>query len=348
MHPYSTMPDSCFWKKAVAGQPIGLVDPMINQARFKINSNLKVATMGSCFAQHVSRLIEDLGLNFLITDSHLGNINDGIGVFSARYGNVYTVRQAIQLLDLLESDVIFEQEIWEHRGRLVDSMRPNAVPKGFNTIQEIQDDRKSLQDAVLKMLDQMDVFIYTLGLTEGWVSTQSGQIFPIAPGVAGGEFNSSEHSRFNDDFIAVRDQLITFINKVRERNSNCQIILTVSPVPLAATHGSQHVLVANQYSKSVLRVVAQEICGIFNNVYYFPSYEIVAGLAQPEKYFQSNLRDIYPRGINHAMRIFKRHFIDDDNLLSEYSSSDINVPSEDSNASVLCDENLIYNLKNEN
>jgi hypothetical protein len=53
------------------------------------------------------------------------------------------------------------------------------------------------------------------------------------------------------------------------------VILTVSPVPLAATFTGRDVLVANMYSKSVLRAVAEEIRARFDFVDYFPSYESV-------------------------------------------------------------------------
>ena len=43
---------------------------------------------------------------------------------------------------------------------------------------------------------------------------------------------------------------------LRDYNENMRFILTVSPVPLVATAGSEHVLAATLYSKSVLRAVA--------------------------------------------------------------------------------------------
>ena len=54
-----------------------------------------------------------------------------------------------------------------------------------------------------------------------------------------------------------------------------RILLTVSPVPLSATHTGQDVLVVNSYSKSVLRTAAEHIAARHGHVDYFPSYESV-------------------------------------------------------------------------
>ena len=43
-------------------------------------------------------------------------------------------------------------------------------------------------------------------------------------------------------------------------------IISVSPVPLIATATNQHALVANTYSKSVLRAAAGELCSIYDAI----------------------------------------------------------------------------------
>jgi len=350
MHPYKKLDTHAFWKKVILGRPVGLVDPMMGMPSFKISKNDKVATMGSCFAQHVSALIKDLDLNFFVADSKSGTKQEGFGVFSGRYGNVYTVRQALALLKFMESPGEQHYENWEKNGVYFDSMRPNAIPGGFKSIADLEDDRDQLTQTLRNLLTEMDVLVYTLGLTEGWVSNKTGQIFPIAPGVVAGEYRAEEHIGFNDGYQEVKGQFIEFLDLVREINPNCKFIVTVSPVPLAATHSNQNVLVANQYSKSVLRVVAQEIALEYRETYYFPSYEIITSLAQPGKYFQPNLRDIYPRGVGHAMRIFKKHFIDatssgiDD---SKQSNNSTNRGFRDVNGKIQCDEEIIYNMESD-
>jgi hypothetical protein len=87
-------------------------------------------------------------------------------------------------------------------------------------------------------------------------------------------------------------------------NPMIKIILTVSPVPLAATHSGKHVLTATFSSKSKLRAAAEVISNSEKNVDYFPSFEIIQGLAQSGRYFEHNLREVRANGVDHVMRIF--------------------------------------------
>lgn len=70
------------------------------------------------------------------------------------------------------------------------------------------------------------------------------------------------------------------------------ILLTVSPVPIEATFTTHNAVIANSYSKSVLRVAAEILTKSFDNVDYFPSYEIV--LSQGSHAFEDD--NVHVRG----------------------------------------------------
>ena len=59
-HPYRNLPDHAFWRRAVAEPPIQDVDPVIF-APFLITSADRIATAGSCFAQHIGRHLRQAG-----------------------------------------------------------------------------------------------------------------------------------------------------------------------------------------------------------------------------------------------------------------------------------------------
>jgi hypothetical protein len=91
-------------------------------------------------------------------------------------------------------------------------------------------------------------------------------------------------------------------------NPRARVILTVSPVPLAATaRRDQHVLTATTYSKSVLRVAAETLVSRFRHVEYFPSYEIITGAFSRGAYYADDLRNVLEDGVSHVMRLFMRH-----------------------------------------
>ena len=97
---------------------------------------------------------------------------------------------------------------------------------------------------------------------------------------------------------------------MRERNPRARFIFTVSPGPLAATAENRSVLESTTYSKSVLRVAAEEVSRGTEDVAYFPSYEIVTGAHARGAYFEDDLRTVAAAGVDHVMRLFMKHYAD--------------------------------------
>ena len=311
-HPYVGLPDYAFWKQAVAQTPMEQFDPVLD-VPFVISRSDKVATAGSCFAQHISKRIRSGGFQFLVTEACENDKEEhadarGFYDFSARYGNIYTSRQLVQLFDRAFGYFRPVDVYWRFRGdRFCDPFRPRIEPDGFSSIQSLLDDRERHFAAVRNMFSQLNIFVFTLGLTECWVSKLDGAAYPIAPGVAGGEFDSSRYEFVNFGIEEVVSDLKSFMHKLRLVNPRSKLILTVSPVPLAATYEPKNVLVSTTYSKSILRVAAEMVAHACDGVYYFPSYEIITGNYNRGRYYGADLRSITQEGVDHVMSVFMRH-----------------------------------------
>ncbi len=343
-HPYENLPAKCLWYKAMTNLAPGSINPV--SSSFIDNSKTKIATMGSCFAQHLAKFIKKNGFNYYVTEGQPSNISDpdnlyGYGIFTARYGNVYTVRQANQLIYRAYSEFIPSDAIWKKGDHFVDAFRPNIQSNGFLTEAELIKDREIHFRAVRRMFETTDVLIFTLGLTEAWESTVDGASYPVAPGVSGGEYNEKKYRFINYSVNEVISDLDSFVNRLKKINPGVQILLTVSPVPLIATKENRHVLVSTTVSKSILRVAADEVERSYDFVTYFPSYEIITSAANNGKYFDADLRDVTSLGVSHVMRVFKDEFLDQyDSNANNYQEN--NLFSKESN-DIICDEELILN-----
>ena len=119
--------------------------------------------------------------------------------------------------------------------------------------------------------------------------------------------NSSRYEFVNFRARDVTLDLLKFARRLGDVNPSAKIILTVSPVPLVATYENRHVLVSTTYSKSALRVAAEEVASKLENVWYFPSYEIITGNFNRGAYFEKDLRSVTPEGVDHVMRLFFEH-----------------------------------------
>ncbi len=311
-HPYSDAAPHRLWRKAVSAKQAE-TDPVVDFP-IRIEPEQAVVAAGSCFAQHISRWLHKGGFTFLVTEPAHPILPAetaaafNYGRFTARYGNVYTARQLLQLLRRVYGRFVPQEDVWTTAaGAFVDPFRPQIQPGGFASYKEFTLDRAQHFAAVRQAFEAMDVFIFTLGLTESWEARADGAVFPVCPGTAGGSFDPEAHRFRNQDVGEVADDLAAFIAELAEINPACKVILTVSPVPLVATATNGHVLAATTYSKSVLRVAAEMTAARHDHVGYFPSYEIITGPQSRGRYFAEDLRSINEEGVERVMTLFFKH-----------------------------------------
>ena len=314
-NPYKNLPKYQFWKRAVSTVEPEDVDPVV-RAKFRIEQNDKVATAGSCFAQHIAKTLVREGFNYFVTENAPNGMapeqahEHNYGVFSARYGNVYSVKQLSQLLRRAYGEFEPLDQYWLRAdGQYIDPFRPQIEPNGFNTIEDLRKSQDVLFKSVQYMIENMNVFVFTLGLTETWQSKLDGAVFPLAPGVVAKEYNSNHYEFVNFEVAEVIEDLFKSIDFINRINPNCRILLTVSPVPLIATYEDRHVLVSTIYSKSVLRVAADSAERAYTNVAYFPSYDIFTGTFSKGGYYDEDQRTVLPKGVSHVMRLFAQHYM---------------------------------------
>jgi hypothetical protein len=311
-NPYDAKPDYQFWRRSFANRAPTEVD-LVTKPRFTFSPKDLVATAGSCFAQHVSRKLSTLGFHFMVTEREPlfpFSGTENFGVFSARYGNVYTVRQFKQLF--WRAHGLFEpaDRYWQREdGRYVDPFRPYIAPEGFASPDEVAKEREAHLAAVRDLFEDCDVFILTLGLTEGWVSVQDGAVFPLAPGVVGAQGYEADYRFRNFTVAEMEKDLRDVLLRLHAINPGCRVLLTVSPVALIATYEDTHVLAATTYSKSALRVVAEGAKREFDFVDYFPSYEMIMGPHGRGAFLEDDLREVRPEGVEYAMAAFARHYL---------------------------------------
>lgn len=317
LHPYKSLPDKAFWRRSVASPTSSDVDP-VGKFDLKITKKTKVATAGSCFAQHISRHLQNSGFHYYVTEQGHPILPQSIrnkhhyGTFSARYGNIYTARQLLQLFQRAYGEFSPSEDAWiEADGSVLDPFRPTVQPRGFISIEEMRADRTQHLASVRKMFETLDVFVFTLGLTECWMTRSDGAVFPLCPGVKGGGFDAEKYVFHNQTVEEVIADISNFIENLQRINEKAQIILTVSPVPLVATASPDaSVLSATTYSKSVLRVSAEMLKNQYAHVHYFPSYEIITGNHARGQYFAEDLRGVTEEGVQHVMKLFLKHATD--------------------------------------
>ena len=347
-NPYSDLPDHHFWRRAVGGVEAHAIDPVV-APRFRIGRDDKVATAGSCFAQHIARKLKALGLGYFVTEdgAHLSEAKRAAGqygLFSARYGNIYTPTQFAQLIEEACGRRQPRDTAWPGRGGgWIDPLRPSVEPGGFASPEAVAEDRYRHLAAVRRLIEQSDVLVFTLGLTEGWRSKVDGTVYPLAPGVAGGAFDPDLHEFHNFTVAESEAAMAAALAAAKALNARLRAILTVSPVALVATYEDRHVLVSTTYSKAVLRVTAETMRARFDWVDYFPSYEIITGSPTSGLYFEADAREVNALGVAHVMRVFEAHYVEGGPGATD--AAPLAAPAALAQAGVICDEAMIDALR---
>ena len=217
-------------------------------------------------------------------------------MFTARYGNIYTTLQLLQLIDRAYGRFVPAEAAWHDAdGALVDPFRPTVQPGGFASSEELETDRARHLACVREAFETLDVFVFTLGLTEAWLSSRDGAAFPLCPGGGGG---------------ALRSRRPSLPQPARVRDTSAARVVCRAAAPRqppraraahrvpgaadrdrdgAACAGSHHLFQGGAARRGPRkRRTSCPACTIS------PSYEIVTGPQAKGRFYAPNLREVTP------------------------------------------------------
>ena len=159
--------------------------------------------------------------------------------------------------------------------------------------------------ALNRALSKCEVFIFTLGLSEAWKFSHSGEYVSVAPHNVDG-FLVEPHNLNVDENVAELELLYSVF---RRHNPRIKLIISVSPVPLNKTYSKEHhVVVANSLSKATLRVAAEVFCNRHpQNTAYFPSYEVVTNCTRNP--WEADMRHVSAHAVERVMSTFGKMFL---------------------------------------
>lgn len=323
--PYSEKSEKSFWKTGVANIDLGKAPFQSIHNLLISKDNCSISSVGSCFAQHVGKwMIEN---NYPFNRSKL----DSRQISSFAFGNVYTPRCFLQWLTLDPAhshrfDIFYDK----NAERYIDLLRPNVHPDGFSSEEALRKARISAKNELFDTLTATNVLIFTLGLTEAWKDIDD-VFYPSCPGVIAGEFNDEVFTFHQFNYNEIKSDLLLIKDIIQGINPQIKVILTVSPVPLTATASDKHILVASQYSKSVLRAVAGYLADNDEVFEYFPSFEIITVNNVNDFRFNENRRTVSHQAVEYVMSHFKSAF--SDNKITQAQNN-----SEKNHQETVCDE----------
>ena len=111
-------------------------------------------------------------------------------------------------------------------------MRPNVTETGFASAEEARLDRLYHLSRVREMIEQMEVFVFTLGLTEAWVEPARNIVYGSHPAVFLNSIKAGGIAAINlghDEVVEDLEYVLGLIAR-HNRNKAVRVILTVGPL----------------------------------------------------------------------------------------------------------------------
>jgi hypothetical protein len=239
---------------------------------FSLIPGENIFTIGSCFARNVEAKLLDRNFKIPALDIFKSDVFKGIDPSALNNYGVPSIYQ--ELAWALDPDFPFDPHANFSEllpGKFVD----NHLPPGIRPVsREIVEARREAVRQANAKIKECRVVIITLGLTEVWYDKTYNVYLNTHPRL---KMLQDDPQRYALRVLSF-DQTIHYLRKIagiigRFGHPETQIIITVSPVPMGSTHRPTDVMVANTYSKSVLRAATEQIVMEQENVHYYPSYE---------------------------------------------------------------------------
>ncbi len=309
-------PEAIFWPNPTAKEhPSSLYDrlPFVHKVPL-IDKNTRIASIGSCFAVAIAFALQSEKYNYIVKEPN--KADDGsywykdhqlhqFATSSAAWGIHFNCPSFLQVVEKAFGYRRPAKILWTHEyDGMVRYCDPFREEIEFPSIEAFERNYESHIAAARAVFIEAEVLVITLGLNEVWYFKPDGSVFSRSPW-------RTAPSLVEHRVLTVEENvqdLQRMLDILREYNPEIKLIVTLSPVPLHATFlgDTKHIVEANTHSKAVLRVAAEEFVQANENVFYFPSFELVTTCT--ENAWHPDQRHVSKHAVDRVMSMFKQMY----------------------------------------
>lgn len=256
----------------------------VNKFPFNINHRSKTLFIGSCFSDNISlKLIE-------------GGFSTLANPFGVLY-NPISIKNSLEILlkgesftekDLIQANGLYHS--FSHHGSYSDISEERVL----DTINlSIKDNSKVLKATTLAFITFGTAYVYRYKKSQQIVSNCH-------------KIPTKEFEHFSLTIEEIVSEYTMLIKKLKAQNSELKIVFTVSPIRHWKDGAHE-----NQLSKSILHIAISRLQQIFNNVYYYPSYELVMDDLRDYRFYAEDMIHLNSQAVNYIYEHFQTSFYSD-------------------------------------
>lgn len=262
-----------------------MLDIDIKSPAKKITYSDNIFLVGSCFTDHIGRRLEDL--KFSVLQNPNGILFDPVSVSKS-------LSSYIDNKQYEQSDLFYLHELWQ-------SWNHHSLFSGM-VAEEVINNINISQSKAYNYLKKTNWLIITLGSSFVYKLAENQQ--PVAnchraPGKCFSKYLLSSE----ETILSLKDS----IEKLTIFNPALKIIFTISPV--------RHIrdgVVENNRSKARLIEAVHDLTEKYNNIYYFPAYELVIDVLRDYRFYDIDLVHPNYAATEFVFDKFEQSFIDEE------------------------------------
>ncbi|HYF30100.1 MAG TPA: GSCFA domain-containing protein [Chitinophagaceae bacterium] len=247
----------------------------------------KILLTGSCFTAHIGNSLAEL--KFSVLQNPNGILFDPRSV-------AYSLVSYIQNRQYTQKDLFYLNEVWN-------SWQHHSIFSHTDAQECVNTINRSQQQAH-EFLKQADWLIITLGSSFSYHVTADN-----AENQAVANCHRAPGQWFRKHLMSIEEinsALDGCLHQLWQFNRNLKVIFTVSPV--------RHIrdgVTENNRSKARLIEVVHHLVNKFDNIYYFPAYELVIDVLRDYRFYDIDMVHPNYAATDFVLEKFVQHFVDE-------------------------------------
>ncbi len=250
---------------------------------FKMSYEDHILSLGSCFAEHIGNKLDVYKFSSLLNP------------FGILY-NPASINAGLERI--IEGRIFTEKDIFQH-GELWHSYSHHGHFSSLSQKDTLTNINQKLEEGH-EFLKKTNHLILTFGTARVFILKETGKVVANCHKVPGTFF--TENRLKIDEIISGFEKSFT---KLKERNKDINILLTVSPV--------RHIregFIENQRSKAALLLAVEQLCESLEFVHYFPSYELMMDDLRDYRFYEADMAHPNDLAIDYIWKRFSEIFFD--------------------------------------
>jgi hypothetical protein len=265
-----------------------MLDLQINSPEEKINYLEPVMLVGSCFTEHIGNNLKELKFETLQNPN---------GILFDPYSVSSSIVSYIDNKKYSESDLVYLNELWQ-------SWNHHSIFSNIDKEKCLQTINES-QSKANQFLKKSKWLIITLGSSFSYRLKENNQ--PVA------NCHRAPAQWFTKHLMTIEQinsSIDSCLHQLFQFNPDICIIFTVSPV--------RHIrdgVIDNNRSKARLIECVHHLVNKFDNIYYFPAYELVIDVLRDHRFYDIDMVHPNYQATEFVLHKFIQHYVDEESIL---------------------------------